>query len=102
MSVSRILETETLADRSAHHGNFSDSDCRLQRVFWPHCNAYSGIGLPPDDPSRCSYKWNDFMNPAQYWLTISMIIAAQAPLRQLHAAPVQADTSECGSIQRPA
>jgi hypothetical protein len=38
------------------------------------------------------------MNPAQYWLTISMIIAAQAPLRQLHAAPVQADTSECETL----
>jgi len=30
------------------------------------------------------------MNPAQYLLTVSMIIAAQAPMRQLHAAPVSA------------
>jgi hypothetical protein len=28
------------------------------------------------------------MNPEQYVLTISMIIAAQTPMRQLHAAPL--------------
>jgi hypothetical protein len=28
------------------------------------------------------------MNPEQYLLTISMIIAAQTPMRQLHAAPL--------------
>jgi len=29
------------------------------------------------------------MNPEQYLLAVSMIIAAQAPVRQLHAAPLQ-------------
>jgi hypothetical protein len=39
------------------------------------------------------------MNPAQYWLTISMIVAAQAPLRELHAAPSQSDSSHLSAIE---
>jgi hypothetical protein len=58
--------------------------------------ALSCLENSPDQSMLYHHLWSYLMNAAQFLLTISMIVAAQTPMRQLHA-----ETTASRDVQLP-